>query len=166
MPQEEFEHNVELLDVLAEHFLASETALVSRLLPKGEGLPRQTAKPAVLTGQQARERADHPRVREALDLADRHLSDPNMTVAGIARALNINPTYLAHLFVERVGIRMSRYISEHRIVLAKKLLRTTNWQIKRVAYESGHANADWFSQVFRAHTGMTPREFRRRAALR
>ena len=67
-------------------------------------------------------------------------------------------------FAQEVGMRMSRYIATRRIELAKKLLISTHWQIKRIAYESGHSNPDWFSQVFRAHTGMTPRDYRRTAS--
>jgi transcriptional regulator GlxA family with amidase domain len=62
-----------------------------------------------------------------------------------------------------MGMRMGRYIAELRIEIAKKLLLETDWQVKRIAFESGHRNPDWFSEVFRAHTGMTPSVFRRKA---
>ncbi len=162
---EDFAHHVELLDVLADNFLASETEFLSCVFPDDDGRRGGNGGSTRITQREARERASHPRVREALEYAGQHLSDPTMTVAGIARALDMNATYLAHLFAQQVAVRLSRYIATRRVELAEHLLSTTNWQIKRVAYESGHSNADWFSQVFRAHTGMTPREFRRRTRL-
>jgi AraC-like DNA-binding protein len=108
-------------------------------------------------------RSCHPQVRKALHYIDRHLGEVSLTVARIARALGINATYLAHLFSTQIGIRATQYITIRRIELAKTLLATTNWQVKRIAFESGHTNADWFSQVFRNHTGMSPREYRRSA---
>ena len=60
---------------------------------------------------------------------------------------------------------MSRYIAVRRVELAKTLLVTTDWQIKRIARETGHANPTWFSHVFGVHTGCTPGEHRRRARL-
>ena len=83
-----------------------------------------------------------------------------MTVSRIARDLSVNSTYLAHLFSLDMGTRMSRYIATHRVQLAKKLLLETDWQIKRIAFETGHSTPYWFSEVFRDHTGVTPTRFR------
>lgn len=104
----------------------------------------------------------HPHVKSAMLYIEGRLTDSTLRVSEIARALGLNTTYLSHLFSGHAGERMSRYISARRIALAKRFLATTDWQIKRVAYESGHANADWFSQVFHCHTGMTPGGYRRR----
>lgn len=84
-----------------------------------------------------------------------------MNVSTVAGALGVNCTYLSHIFAAEVGTRMSRFIARRRIEMAKKMLATTDWQIKRVAFESGHGNADWFSQVFHAQEGLTPCEYRR-----
>jgi AraC-like DNA-binding protein len=111
---------------------------------------------------EANDRAWHPKVRGALEVIRRRLREPQLTVAIVAKEMAMNSTYLAHLFHEQIGVRMSRYITERRIELAKSLLLSTNWQIKRIAYESGHRNADWFGQVFRRRTGLTPGEYRQR----
>ncbi len=163
MGEIDFEHHVELLDVLVANFLSNESVFLSKLAHGRNGNGNGGC--TVLSEREVRARARHPRVRESLDYVDRHLTDPSISVAGIARSLGINSTYLAHLFAGQVGVRMSRYISRRRVELAKKLLAGTNWPIKRVSFESGHANADWFSQVFRAHTGVTPRDYRRQATL-
>jgi AraC-like DNA-binding protein len=113
-----------------------------------------------------RQRARHPLVLRTMEYIDHNLTDPKLSVASIAGQLSVNPTYLAHLFSTQVGVRMSRYISGLRVTKAMRLLGETDWQIKRVAYESGHANPDWFSQVFRARTGLTPRQYRRQARQR
>ncbi len=83
-----------------------------------------------------------------------------MTVASIARLLRISSTHLAHLFATQIGVRMAQYIAAQRIQLARKLLATTDWQIKRIARVSGHRNIGSFSRFFRAHTGQTPSEYR------
>lgn len=103
----------------------------------------------------------HPQIQRAIDYIDQNLADPRTNVASVARALGVNATYLSHIFSEGTGTRMSRYIAGRRVQLAKKLLATTDWQVKRVAFETGHSNADWFSQVFHAYTGMTPCAYRR-----
>ncbi len=156
-----FERNVELLEILAENFLASEAELLSRWTRT----PRRSA-----GSSDASESVDddfrethplHPLVIRALEHIKRNLTDPTLTVADTARALNSNASYLAHLFVQQTGRRMGRHIATGRIELAKKLLTTTDWQIKRIAFKSGHANADWFSHVFHVQVGITPGEYRR-----
>lgn len=102
----------------------------------------------------------HPNVRAAVHYVEQHLTDPALSVAGVARELDTNATYLGHLFAQQMGIPMRRFIIRNRLELAKDLLGRTDWQIKRVAYETGHKNADWFSHVFHVETGYTPREFR------
>lgn len=159
--QEEFERAVELLDILVENTMIREAETLSRLVPGRE----------VLSGDEsasdgtASSRPSHPQVIRVMDYVDQHFAEPTLTVAGIARKFGMNAAYLAHLFSQQTGTRMSRYISSRRIELAKKLLTTTNWQIKQVAFESGHTNADWFSQVFHTHVGVTPREFRRQSRV-
>lgn len=113
------------------------------------------------TLRQAKANATHPQVQKAIEYVEENLSDPRTNVSAVARVLGINATYLSHIFCEVTGMRMSRYIAKRRVELAQSLLASTDWQIKRVAFESGHNNADWFSQVFQSHVGTTPCNYRR-----
>ncbi len=155
-----FEMHVELLDVLIENFVLKESEILARPAASSDSQGHVEPSPGDEAEPSSRARPDHPQVRAALNYIRKHLTDSSMTVARIARDLDVNATYLAHLFSLQVGVRMSRYIAGRRIELAKTLLTTTNWQIKRVAYEAGHGNPYWFSEVFREHTGMTPTKFR------
>ena len=47
-------------------------------------------------------------------------NDADMTVTSVARHLDMNPSYLAHVFAEETGTRMSRYIAMRRIKLAER----------------------------------------------
>jgi AraC-like DNA-binding protein len=161
IPEEMFVHHAELLEVLIENFLARHAEHLL-LLPRLRGfriMPDESAIPAE-GGMPAS--SLHPQVRAALAYIDKHLSNTKMSAAEIADDLGLNPTYLAHLFAEQIGGRMSRYITARRVELAESLLAGTNWQIKRVARESGYTNPDWFSHVFHAYTGLPPGEYRRR----
>lgn len=105
----------------------------------------------------------HPLVAKARMLIERRLADCELTVAGVADVLNVNATYLSHVFATETGQRMSRYINQRRIEKAQRLLATTDWSIKRIGFECGFANASWFGQRFRDHAKMTPGEYRRHA---
>ncbi len=154
-----FETLVQLLEMLVDHFAQRRAGLLAGLVDPAGGEvgasgPRGQA-PSVVAG------AHHPRVLATLDYIQRHLTDPQLSVGLIAAAQDVNPSYLAHLFASETGVRMSHYIACRRIRLAKKLLRGTAWQVKRVALSCGYAHADWFSEVFHVHCGVTPSQFRR-----
>ncbi|HVP11088.1 MAG TPA: AraC family transcriptional regulator [Phycisphaerae bacterium] len=159
--QDAFEHHVELLAVLIENFTAryggdlTSPALVDQ--PAAQGPPQAGAPP----GGDLKPPL-HPKMSSAVDYINEHLRDSDLNAAAIARRLEMNACYLAHLFAEQVGMRMNRYIALQRVELAKRLLATTDWQIKRVARECGYANPDWFGHVFHVHAGMKPGEYRRR----
>jgi AraC-like DNA-binding protein len=167
MGEEEFERHVELMDLLVRDFSLSQADFLACVLrdtvaaagpdPSTPGVP-----PELGAWKGA---GTHPQILRALEHIDEHLCDPKLTVARIARELDIHPYYLSHLFADQVGQRMSRLIAAKRVELAKTLLATTHWQIKRIAHETGHANPNWFSHVFSIHTGVTPSAYRRRTRV-
>jgi AraC-like DNA-binding protein len=157
--EDEFLRYLGVLEVVVESF---QTRHADQLLRLADEQEEDVGRASLSVGASPSDFNDrHPQVRKAVEYIDEHLSEVTLTVNRIARALGINSTYLAHLFSVQTGIRATHYITARRIELAKSLLATTDWQVKRIAYESGHANADWFSQVFRNYTGTSPREYRR-----
>jgi AraC-like DNA-binding protein len=163
MTEEEFEHHAELLDTLVRDFVFWQADFLERLLRAERAATEFGGPPAESTAEPHDRRPSHPQVLRALEYIDEHLSDQKLTIARIAGELDVHPYYLSHLFAEQVGQRMSRFIAARRVELAKSLLATTHWQIKRIAHETGHANPNWFSHVFSAHTGLTPLGYRRKA---
>lgn len=151
-----FARQVELLDLLAREFAVANADYLERLSrihpastqPLGEPVERGPA---------------HKQILKAMHYIEDHLSDPKLTVSRVAGELGTDPSYLSHLFVAQVGQRMSRFIAARRIELAKHLLATTDWQIKRIAHETGHANTNWFCYSFRAMMSLTPGAYRKRA---
>ena len=165
-PQENaFRHKVELLRLLVERFLNIHRDSASKFIPEEPDAVTPGRHPALPADKTVRE-SWHPQVCAAIEHIDRHVGDTSMTVGGIARELGLDSTYLGHLFSEQVGQPMHRYVTERRIELAKKLLATTNWQIKYIAHKCGHGNTNWFSHVFKTETGLTPTKYRRQALAR
>jgi AraC-like DNA-binding protein len=162
IPAGEFERQVEILDLLVKDFVTRHAAILDglasdRQLPAPAGNPRSCD-----LEMRSGDRCTHPQIRRAFEYIEGQLGDPKLTVGRIAHALGIHPNYLSQLFAEQVGQRMSQFITARRVELAKTLLATTDWQIKRIAGETGHANPNWFCRVFSVHTGLAPGEFRRR----
>jgi AraC-like DNA-binding protein len=166
LAEEAFEHQVELLDLLARDFVNAEAERLKRWLRTAPPALEPATNAAAEAAPHAHEPVTHPLVLRALQCVEEHLSDPALTVGRVAREMDVHPNYLSGLFVDQLGERMSRFIARQRIERAKTLLTTTDWQIKRIAGDTGHANPNWFGYVFRALAGCTPGEFRRRSRAR
>ena len=151
---------VEIIELLVRDFAASHSAFLRRvpggLTVRSNQEPLHGSEP----GRAAKPLLANPQVLRALEYIAAYLSDPHLTVARVASELDLCPNYLGEIFVVHMGQRMSRFIANRRIENAKRLLATTDWQIKRVALQTGHANPNWFCHVFSAHTGLTPSEYR------
>jgi two-component system, response regulator YesN len=97
-------------------------------------------------------------VEEAVAFLQCHFAD-NLTVNDIAVHLQISPYYLMHLFKEDLHVTLIDYLTSYRIEQAKRFLNTKNYKIYEVSQLVGYTDPRYFGQLFRKHTGMTPREY-------
>lgn len=64
------------------------------------------------------------------------------------------------LFVQRLGIGCTQYITMLRIAKAKEYLRDWDKGVTEAAALAGFNSPQYFCRVFRKHTGMTPAEYK------
>jgi len=76
---------------------------------------------------------------------------------------NIGYSYsrFRHLFKEKAGISPMQYQLNARIVKAKKLLETTDFNVKDIGHMCGYKSGAKFVAAFKAHAATTPDKFRR-----
>lgn len=98
-------------------------------------------------------------VYQMKEFLDENYSSP-LSGRELSDRFGYNENYLSTLFKAEFGITPSRYISELRIKLAKRLM-TENPDIllKNVAVRTGYGDALYFSRVFRNREGITPSRF-------
>lgn len=87
-----------------------------------------------------------------------------MTSDTLCKELSISRAALYHASRHSFGMGIARYIKEKRIHLAKQLLLVTDYKISDVADMVGIGQYNYFTKLFKADTGMTPKEFRNSAA--
>ncbi len=94
---------------------------------------------------------------------DKNLQDPNLSVTMIADHFHVSRTTLSTRFQRFFGIGMARYIQEHRIALARKLIQTSpSLTLEAVAAESGFSAVSTMYRVFMRLEGQSPGSFRNR----
>ena len=104
-------------------------------------------------------KSDSDMIKVALQYISDSFQSP-LQLQDIAKHLNISPFYLSRTFSAKIGSRIDNYINELRINYATHLLQHSIKPITEIALESGFDNQRTFNRVFKAITGVTPREFR------
>jgi|GEM_PF-2065172 len=84
----------------------------------------------------------------------------NVTVSGIAQALDMSESHFHKLFREYTGTTPYQYLLNLRITSAQSLLVSTDHQIKYIAYTVGFNSVNHFIKHFKNAAGCTPTEYR------
>lgn len=98
-------------------------------------------------------------VQRAILLIDSDLS-ASLSLKSLAAHQNVSHGYLCSVFKKETGKTLSEYVREKRMHHAAHLLATTQLQIQTVALHCGIMDVQYFSKLFKRHTGKTPREYR------
>ena len=86
----------------------------------------------------------------------------DISLASMAKQLNISANYYAVLFHQITGFRFSDYLINLRIYHAGRLLKETDKGISVIAESCGFLDAAYFSRYFKQIYGITPREYRKK----
>jgi AraC-like DNA-binding protein len=103
----------------------------------------------------------HPRLRDAL-VALHEAPQRDWPLEALAEAAGMSRTVFANTFREVVGCTPGAYLQRWRLGLVQKGLRDGR-PLKLLAAEVGYGGEAALSRAFRAHTGQSPREWRKAA---
>ena len=95
----------------------------------------------------------------------RHLTDPDLDIAAVARRQGVTPRYIQRLF-ERGGTTFGHFLRDARLDLACNTLEAGgDGTISAIAFDCGFGDLSHFNKAFRSRFGATPSDIRA-AALR
>lgn len=100
----------------------------------------------------------HQVVIDAVGYICKHYSE-NITIKSCASELYVSDSHLMHLFKEDLGKTFNDYLTEYRMLQAKKLLREGKLRVYEIAYAVGYSDIKYFGQVFRRYVGCLPSEY-------
>lgn len=84
----------------------------------------------------------------------------NITLKEVASLACLETTYFSRLFKKKTGTGFLEYITQQRMLLAKKLLSETKLQVKEIMYRLSYNDEKYFRQLFKNFTGYSPIEYR------
>jgi two-component system response regulator YesN len=91
-----------------------------------------------------------------------HYANDELSVQEISDHLQMTASHLISIFKEATGKTIKQYVMDVRIEKAKSLLKNDRLKIFDVASQVGFKDGEYFSRIFRKHTGLTPSEYRER----
>lgn len=97
--------------------------------------------------------------KEFIDLNVREKID----LASLTAVSGYSYYYLSHEFNRQLGCSINQYINQAKINTAKRLLKTSQQSASDIAVTLHFSSPSYFSKIFRQLTGVSPREYRRKA---
>lgn len=126
------------------------------------------------SAQQGEPKAIQPELEEYMDIIEQHMQDnapylnPGLTLKSLGRQTTIIPKNISQAINSVAGKNFSEYVNHYRIQHACKLLTSAENEeltVMDVMLESGFITKSNFNRAFKAHTGMTPFEFKQKKPI-
>lgn len=105
----------------------------------------------------------HSLIQDMLGIIHENLEKKELSIRWIAKnLLYVNADYLGKLFRKEMNEGFTQYVTRVRIDKAKQLIiEKENHKVYQIAEDIGFGNnSQYFYQVFKKHTGLTPLEFK------
>ena len=88
--------------------------------------------------------------------------NPDFSLKELADKMNLNYSYVSHIFSKYSKDSFSKCLRSLRIEAAKKYLEYTDDSISMIANTVGFNDSNYFSHIFLTETGLTPTQWRHR----
>ena len=153
-----------LFDELKRNF-RSETAIASSIAANGT-LISLVAEMLLQSGAEFTYTKEHfPKdMRKAANFIENHCNR-QISVAELAKKAGYSPTYFTKKFTKTFGYSPTEYMANVRIEHAKLRLREKNMTVAEIAYALGFSDPGYFSNFFKAKTGLSPAYYRKTTDL-
>jgi two-component system response regulator YesN len=104
-------------------------------------------------------------VEQALTFTKKYYADPDLSIQKVCAHLHISSGYFCSIFKKEVQLTFLQYLMQIRMDEARELLRSTELKSFQIAEKVGFAEPNYFSFCFKKHIGVSPKEYRKQAAV-
>jgi AraC-like DNA-binding protein len=97
-------------------------------------------------------------LEKIISFVEEYFNKP-ITIEDISKQFKFSSSYLRHIIKSNFKMSFTEYLMIKRIEKAKDLLEHGNIKINEVASQVGFQEQNYFSRVFKKHSGISPTEF-------
>lgn len=103
----------------------------------------------------------NPYVEKAINFINSHLSE-KVSLSSVSSHLKLSKEYTSALFKKEVGIGITDYINNRKMLYAKEMLESDEKApLPEIAESLGFENYYYFSRLFKNHFGVSPMQYRK-----
>ncbi|WP_157972240.1 AraC family transcriptional regulator [Pleomorphovibrio marinus] len=119
-----------------------------------------TPKPTFIATQSVEEPIDGF-VEKLEEIVRKNISSPEFGVTQLSEALYVSRKSLYRKTNQLLGKNPNEIIKEIRLEYARNLLSIAELNIAEITYKSGFGSSSYFSNCYKKHFGLTPKEYRK-----
>lgn len=101
---------------------------------------------------------DHQAIA-ALEYINSHYGDCDLSLQEICEKLAISVSYFSSAFKNYTGMTFVEALTKKRMEKAMELMENTSLRTYEIAEKCGYSDANYFSNIFKRTTHMTPRDY-------
>lgn len=147
-PTELFDRAGDLLQEMNPEAWYESIALVADILARAGGRCNESTKDGIIADR-------------ILTICRARFQDPSLDVNTIAYELELDRSTVRRIFLRKMKMNPSEYLTGLRVQHALSLLRNTSLSVSDVAQLSGFSSFSYFCKIIRLRTGQRPSSFRR-----
>ena len=87
-----------------------------------------------------------------------HISEA-ISLSDLAAHIHLSREYTATLFKKEMGMSVTAFIMEKKLLLARDLIRDHEHSLKHIARSLGYENYGYFSRLYKKRFGVSPSHF-------
>ncbi|MBM7605533.1 two-component system response regulator YesN [Metabacillus crassostreae] len=103
-------------------------------------------------------------IQKVKEYIHENYTNQQLSLQHAADEVNVNASYLSHLFSQETGHTFIEYLTTTRINWAKELLKTTNDKTYEIANKVGYTDSHYFCRTFKKVTGLTTRQYKNQSS--
>lgn len=107
-----------------------------------------------------KEKKYSPRLVRMMTYIKEHLGE-RIELASIAEHVNVSRTYASAIFKDELGITISDFILQERMLEAERMLRETDLSVADISGKLAFCSQSYFTKRFTETKGVTPLEYRK-----
>ena len=91
--------------------------------------------------------------------------DTSLTLKGISKELDINPSYLSREFSKHFdNLSFGDYLRKQRIEKSIEYMQASAYSLTEIAYLTGFSDQSHFTRIFKLYTGESPSAYKRKVS--
>ncbi|MGO4108348.1 response regulator [Paenibacillus sp. YAF4_2] len=119
---------------------------------------------AVLSVTATRSDQCRSQIEEAISYLENNYEDEDLSVKAVCKHVLMSVSYFSAAFKAQTGKTFIEYLTAIRMDKARELLKFTSLRTYEIAARTGYSDAQYFSVLFKKHTGESPTDYRHRTA--